>query len=278
MRGARFGAGAKRLLTRHLPRQRNSWLISRLDRLCVAFHQAYENHSYDFHDNGERFVLEMLARQPNVSVVFDVGANIGDWAMMAAPMFPGAAIHAFEIIPETYEAMRIRCAELGAVHPHPFGLSDTYGEVSVFYPKELSVVSSCVPDIARMLLEVETTTVVGKVTTGDRFCAEQGIDHIDFLKVDVEGFEPQVVRGFQGMLASGKIGMIQFEYGYANVMTRFLLKDFYELLEPCGMKIGKIFPDHVEFRDYDLRQEDFLGPNYLAVHATMTGLLRDLAN
>ncbi len=268
----------RRFLARHLPRHRKSRLIAGLDRLCVTFHEAFENRNYDFHENGEHFVLEMLARQPAVDTLFDVGANVGDWSLMAARMMPGASIHGFEIVPETFEIMRTRCAEVPAIHPHPFGLSDAPGVVPVYYSRDLSVVSSCVPDIASKLLNVDTVAIDGRVTTGDLFCAESEIGRIDFLKIDVEGFDPQVLRGFQGLLASGAIGVIQFEYGYANAMTGFLLKDFYDLLTPCGMKIGKIFPDHVEFRDYDLRDENFLGPNYLAVHATMTGLLNDLAH
>jgi len=268
----------KRLLVRHLPRHRKSWLVSRLDHACVAFHRAYENLNYDFQDNGERFVLEVLGRQPAVRTVFDVGANIGDWSTMAARALPEAEIHAFEIVPDTFEEMRDRCAAVPRMHMHSIGLSDAPGKIPVHYAKDLSVVSSCVPDISSMLLNAETVVVEAPVTTGDLFCAEQGVGRIDFLKVDVEGFDPQVVRGFRGKLAAGDIGMIQFEYGYANALTKFLLKDFYDLLVPFGMKIGKIFPEHVEFRDYDLRGEDFLGPNYLAVHASMTGLLRDLAN
>jgi hypothetical protein len=44
------------------------------------------------------------------------------------------------------------------------------------------------------------------------------------------------------------------------------------------MRIGKVYPTYVEFREYDVGHEDFLGPNYLAVHASMTSLLRDLAH
>ena len=42
-----------------------------------------------------------------------------------------------------------------------------------------------------------------------------------------------------------------------------------EVLEP----LGKIFPDHVAFKDYEYRDEDFYGPNYLAVHRSHGALI-----
>ena len=52
-----------------------------------------------------------------------------------------------------------------------------------------------------------------------------------------------------------------------SILTRFLLKDFHELFAEHGYVVGKIYPDHVDIRDYDLGDEDFLGPNYLACRA-----------
>ena len=43
-------------------------------------------------------------------------------------------------------------------------------------------------------------------------------------------------------------------------MTHFLLYDFYEFFETRGYVVGKIYPNYVDFRAYDLNDEDFLGP------------------
>jgi hypothetical protein len=102
------------------------------------------------------------------------------------------------------------------------------------------------------------------------------ITGIDFLKVDVEGMEERVLKGFAGMLALGAIKIIQFEYGYVNAVTKFLLRDFYEMLRPYDMVIGKIYPTYVDFREYKLNHEDFLGPNFLAVHSSCTGVIEGL--
>ena len=79
------------------------------------------------------------------------------------------------------------------------------------------------------------------------------------------------------MLGAGAIDVIQFEYGYITIDTKFLLKDFHEYLEPFGMKIGKIYPNYIDFRGYKHSHEDFYGPNFLAVRSDLSDLIEKLA-
>jgi Methyltransferase FkbM domain len=102
---------------------------------------------------------------------------------------------------------------------------------------------------------------------GDEFLAREGISQVDFLKLDVEGAEHLVLEGLEGYLREQRIRLVQFEYGRVNILTHFLLRDFYQLFAKYGYAVGKVFPDYVEFREYELKDEDFLGPNYLACRA-----------
>jgi len=102
---------------------------------------------------------------------------------------------------------------------------------------------------------------------GDEFLAREGIREADFLKLDVEGAEHLALQGLEEVLRGRRVRFVQFEYGRVNILTRFLLKDFHELFGGYGYVVGKIFPDHVDIRGYELGDEDFLGPNYLACRA-----------
>jgi hypothetical protein len=102
---------------------------------------------------------------------------------------------------------------------------------------------------------------------GDSFLQREGIAEVDFLKLDVEGAEHLVLKGLEDRLQQRSIRFIQFEYGRVNILTHFLLRDFYQLLTGYGYVVGKIFPDYVDFREYELGDEDFIGPNYLACRA-----------
>src|SRR5437867_464786 len=79
---------------------------------------------------------------------------------------------------------------------------------------------------------------------------EQGIDRVDLLKMDVEGAEHLVLAGLAQTLGARRVRFVQFEYGRVNILTKFLLHDFYELFRRYGYVVGKIFPDFVDFRAY----------------------------
>ena len=61
------------------------------------------------------------------------------------------------------------------------------------------------------------------------------------------------------------------------VDTRGRIGRLHELLGSHGYAVGKIYPDYVEFRDYSLDDEDFVGPNYLAVRRERAGWIDRLA-
>ncbi len=68
------------------------------------------------------------------------------------------------------------------------------------------------------------------------------------------------------MLRSGKIRIVQFEYGYGNGDARFLMRDFYELFEEYGYKISKVNNGSLKFSEWTYKNNDFKsGPNYVAV-------------
>ena len=246
------------------------------DKIFVELHKAYENVDYEFSTNGEAACLRTLAESTDTRSVFDVGANVGDWSATAVRIFPQATVHAFEIVPDTFERLAENSRDEARIVPHNFGLSDAEGTTKVYFAPELSHVATCVPGFSDQFHDCVTREVDAAVTTGDTFCAENGIAKIDFLKIDVEGYEDRVLKGFEGMLSRGAIDVIQFEYGYINIDTHFLLRDFYTYLEGFGMRLGKIYPTNVDFRDYRHVDEDFYGPNYLAVRSSCAALIEAL--
>lgn len=264
---------AKRGLARH----RRHPVARRLGRWISELHQGYENLDYDLRRNGEARLLHAISTALAPQTVLDIGANVGEWTAAAVTAFPSARIHAFEPVAETYERLRAACAGSPRITAHALALSDRPGQLPIHYTPGVSQLATCVEQFSESFHSLKPVPQAITATTGDLFCAKHGIASVDFLKVDVEGYEDRVLRGFAGLLAERRIKVIQFEYGYVNVATRFLLKDFYELLEPHGMRIGKIFPTHVEFRPYRYQHEDFLGPNFLAVSDSQDAVIRALA-
>jgi hypothetical protein len=115
------------------------------------------------------------------------------------------------------------------------------------------------------------------VQPGDKFFEER-LQHIDLLKIDTEGADFRVLRGFEGALTRGAISVVQFEYGYACILARALLIDFYDYLESKGYIVGKLHSKRVDFRPYRLKDENFFGPNFVAVHRGHGDMIARLAS
>jgi len=220
----------------------------------------------DIANNGEGRVLDVLGR--DLGVVFDVGANVGDWTTHA--LAAGAkAVHAFEISPSTADALANTHGSDSRVHVNRFGLSAETGTVTIRHFPDLPVLTT-VTDFPWQLPAEELKV---PVRTGDEYMAEHGIDRIDFLKIDVEGAEESVLRGFSNAFARGAIGAVQFEYGKFVVLTKYMLRDFYADLTNWGFVAGQILPTAWEPTPFNLVMENLSDANYLAVHSSRQDLL-----
>ena len=153
------------------------------------------------------------------------------------------------------------------------GLSDKGDQVPVkYYPSDdrlTSLFDYPHPQPAVVLRE--------RVQRGDEVLSAEGVDRVDFLKVDVEGADLAVLRGFERMLSRAAVTAIQFEYGFACVLARAFLLDFYELLGAHGYLLGRVRAKYVEFEPYRLESENFFGPNFIAVHRSAPELIERLA-
>jgi FkbM family methyltransferase len=260
------------LIGGYVQRNRRNPFVRKVASACGRYLTWYNNANYDHDTNGEAFILRALSHFP-ILVVFDVGANIGAWTKTARKTFPRAAIHSFEICDKTYETL---CKNMGAVPGVQcvnLGLGDREDKVKLHYYEQFPALTT-VFDYPHGLPSIE---VAAEVTTGDKYCEANSIDRIDFLKIDVEGMDHLVLGGFSGLLKRGAIDVIQFEYGTVNILSKFLLSDFYSLLKQYGYAIGKIYPNFVDFRDYRMTDEDFLGPNYLACRIEKAEFIRALS-
>jgi FkbM family methyltransferase len=261
-----------RELCLRLARHRKSRLLRLLSAGCRGFVQCCENYNYNPRTNGEHHLIQILASE-SLASVFDVGANVGHWAMAVHQICPSATIHAFEIAPQTFQILQHNTSGIPSIVTNNAGLADRQGSVMVKFFHDDPELSSLI-DVPydRPSVNVPSYTV-----TGDAYCKQRGISRIDFLKLDTEGSELLVLRGLSRMLSSGSIDVIQFEYSRLNIGPKFLLKDFYAELGESRYVIGKLFPDHVAFKPYDLVDETFMGPNYVAVRRERADLIERLS-
>lgn len=258
----RLRRATARQVKRYLVRNRSTPFVSSAARICGSLLDGYHNLNYDHAQNGEFRVLSRLASLP-LSCFFDAGANIGEWTSAVKKCFSSANVHSFEIHPQTFAWLSESTAGLSGVNLVNSGLSDRSEDLQLnCFGHHLEQTTAIeYPHPAHLRRE----TVTGHAMSGDSYVSRNSIGHIDFLKIDVEGMEDKVLRGFEETIGRNAIDIIQFEYGRVNILTHFLLCDFYEYLGSRGYAVGKIYPTYVDFQPYSLSLEDFRGPNYLAI-------------
>jgi len=101
---------------------------------------------------------------------------------------------------------------------------------------------------------------------------------ISLLKIDVEGLDLSVLRGFSNAISEGRVGFVQFEFTLWAAITNTQLKDFYDLLGPAGYSIGKIYPTYIDWRPYKPEQEIYVRANFAAVHKSRPDLIERLVS
>ena len=243
-------------------RARHNRFLETVAKLSRQYLKWFGNGSYKPARNGERWLLSVLGRE-SIRTVLDIGANVGGWSLLAADLLPSATIYALEVVPETAATLRARTAHRDSIKCFNLGLAAHTGTLSLRYDPKASTHATFTDYPHRWVGE----RVECPVMRGEDFLSREGIQQVDLLKLDVEGAEHLVLEGLENHLRERRVRFVQFEYGRVNILTHFLLRDFYQLFAKHGYVVGKIYPDYVDFRDYDLNDEDFLGPNYLACRA-----------
>jgi FkbM family methyltransferase len=190
--------------------------------------------------SGESKLLKRLFSTQVSPVIFDVGANQGTWIAEVLAACPGAELHAFEPQGQLAENLAARYPSMVV---NSIGLSAEAGELVLYdYQNQEgtghATLLKGVIDGVHQGLPGERGVVVN---TLDAYCERKDICNIDLLKIDVEGFEFEVLKGGARMLAEGRVQAIQFEFNEMNVISRIFMRDFFLLLGP-SFEFFRILP------------------------------------
>lgn len=257
-----------RPVARYLARHRRASWNRAVAKACRTYLNAFDNLDYDGETNGEHALIDRMSC-PAGAVAFDVGANVGSWTSTFRARHPGARIHAFEIDPAVAATLEARFARDDHVTVVAIGLSDRTGSSEARRSTSTTRVTSVIDSAA---LNPDADTVSVELESGDDYLARAGLDHVRFVKVDTEGNDLNVLRGFTGALGEGRIDVLQFEHNEWAVPAGVHLADFYELLESMGYEIGRLFPDCVLFRPWRPAYEREAAGNHVAVHRSQASL------
>ena len=140
------------------------------------------------------------------SVVFDIGAYIGTYALAASQIARKGKVYAFEPNPQSAKRLQrsVQIRDIGNIQVVQAALGDHTGELPftlATYPPQSSLSDSPTS-------ESDVQSISVQVENLDNYCQTRGITHADYLKIDVEGAELQVLQGAAGMIRASRPEMI----------------------------------------------------------------------
>jgi FkbM family methyltransferase len=171
-----------------------------------------------------RFTLLPVAVRQNLRVAVDVGANRGDWSAALIRLAQPRLLVAFEPNPLVFERLKARLEPLGArCVQAAVGASEGQASLNVEVQSELSSLRA-LSSRGRQIHRIEgapTRRVDVPVVTLDRQLAD--VDEVSLLKLDVQGFESEVIAGATAVLARTRCLVTEVMYE----------RDYYAGALPC---------------------------------------------
>jgi FkbM family methyltransferase len=200
--------------------------------------------------HGNRDCTDIERSGCRISVVFDVGANVGQTADRFGIAFPDARLYCFEPASGTFDTLRRHLAGLSNVSCHQLAFGSAAGQATLYLTGRPDANSGTNSLIAPKNV-VGTETV--ELCTIDGFASDNEISRIDLLKVDAEGADLDVLVGARNMLSSQRVAFILTEVGFHPGDTRHVLfDDVRSYLLPLGFHIFGIYDQTPEWSGHRL--------------------------
>ena len=202
------------------------------------------------HNDFDSIINFLLKDKNKVNhIYFDIGANLGQSIKRLKKLNPVSKIHSFEPTPELYKKLEKKFNNDKYVILNSSGICDTDGYDN-FYTYKHSKVNSFIPIDkktklwkSRVLASSSTDEDFEKIikvnfTNIDNYCKNNNITEIDYIKIDTQGKEQEVLKGMLNLIKEQKVSIIELElivgFGYKK---RISFLDLERYLIPNGYKL-----------------------------------------
>ncbi len=164
-------------------------------------HYFYKN----LFNTDSRFEKELISKTLSYvdkgSTVLDIGANIGRWAIpISRKIGAKGHVHAFEPNKESFSFLKNRIRSFKNVSIHNIALSNgEHKEVEFLIQKGISCpANAAIAETASQITDKENFEIVKvESKSTDTFVNANHVNSVDFIKIDVEGHELEVIKGFK---------------------------------------------------------------------------------
>lgn len=190
-------------------------------------------------EDGLGIIASYLPKNPNI---LEAGAYDGAHSELLSQLWPRGMIYTFEPVPDLFKKLCKRTKKRNNVFPYPFALSDKNGVATFYRSVETADVQKT--SQSSSLLEPKEhlkyapyvlfpNTIDVFTTTIDDWADAYGVDHIDFMWLDMQGGELQALKAAPKILKTVKVISTEVEFveAYAG---QPLFSEIKEWLESQG--------------------------------------------
>lgn len=197
-------------------------------------------------DHHREMVPLLQPHIPEDAVVIDVGAHAGQMTRMFAAMAPRGRVYSFE--PAAYARsileIAVKMRRVPNVAIFPYALGDNEGELTLATPLKRKARSmgyglTHVTGGEEAGAPNEFTEKV-RATTLDAFAVEEGLTRLDFVKVDIEGWEGRFIAGAERTLARLKPTLLLELHAEMLKRGGDTPEDIFETLSGLGYRAMKL--------------------------------------
>lgn len=190
--------------------------------------------AYQYH---RPFADRVRVLLPKDGIVIDVGAHSGQFAKLFARLVPAGRVLAFEPGPYALSILRIATRRFANIDIFEYGLSDEERTETLLMPMKSNGASRFglshiggKPQAGDLAQEI-------RVRRLDDFASEAGLSRLDFIKIDIEGWEPNFLRGAAKTIEAFRPSILIEVNEKALVRAGFQPKDIFEALKPFDYSI-----------------------------------------
>ncbi|MEX0348511.1 MAG: FkbM family methyltransferase [Paracoccaceae bacterium] len=232
------------------------WLFSRprlRNRNKKILNLALRAYGYNNHTShrltGEDFLLTEVLPRLDPRTLVDVGANVGAYSEKLLRALPNSSVYSFEPLPKSYSKLAKLSESFGQRHiTINAAAGDKAQRQTLHYNPDATTHASLAPEVSKVpYVSNLDTTEIEVLTLDEYFEQNTPRSTIDFIKIDTEGFEAEVLAGAAKTIDRHRPKGIQIEYNWHQLFRNQSLYSLSSAL--TDYTAFQLLPDGIARRD-----------------------------
>ena len=191
--------------------------------------RGYNNYENNY-QSGEKFFIEKILSKSNPKLCIDIGANRGDYTIDILKN-TNATVISFEPLSKCFEVLKNRTknfSKRSIIVKKGVGIENS--RKNIYFDEVNTTHASFLESIKKIPYIKNESQELVEITTLDKYFENQPYKEIDFIKIDTEGYEYEVLAGSENTIKNLKPKFIQIEFNLHQLYQQKTLNYFSEIL------------------------------------------------